>query len=527
MLVIDSNDYLVYLFTLILLALNGLVNGHSNEEGPSADVKHHAIIIDCGSSGSRASIYHWEPLYDFPELFNKIEPRLNPENNKPLSFNVDKPLSVLDGQESSTYNYFKPIRNFIEEHLTVHERANSGVLILGTAGMRLLPDKLRESITEQATQYFIEDDNFVFVKTGVISGADEGMFMWLTVNSRLNLFASAQTADPKPFVGVIEMGGASVQVTYKLNPLLEHRIRMNIGMSEAQVNFDELFAYPDITKIKREYKLVSPTFLGLGSNRARDAYFDLLVFQELKSELRPKLFDYFKEKKSLQFGKRRLILNDPCFPRGYKMTDTEYIKKPKAMSRDPKWTVGFSIDNQTDTFDIELIGTSNYEHCLANVTELMNKIKEEKMNCTNTKTSPCSISMLSSKFVPFDEVEFYGIGDFAHTVSYVGMKHGPFNPAEMRARTKTFCNLSHDQIMESNPDINQFDKQRSRTECFKAVWVDVLLTQGFKIPEKPFDFKIQPTIEGRKLEWTLGAAIEKSYVVETAIASNPEVISIH
>lgn len=495
------------------------------EDGQDTDVEmveesshvqsHFAIIIDCGSSGTRATMYHWKPLYDFPEMLDEIEPV--EVDGQAISHKVNKGLSTLGGVQEETEAYFEPILQFIEQHTTEEDRKHSAVFILGTAGMRLIEDRLRERIIDQTTKFFRSRHDFALVRVKVITGADEGMFMWVTVNSGLKNFSSGRQTG-----GIIEMGGASVQVTYEIEDEEdEYLIRNRIGLSDAQSAFDELFVYPNIARSDKEYRLVSSTFLGLGSNRARDAYLDMLVMDELRKSDK----DSFKKVRKDQFlqdigEEMALFIRDPCYPTGVDEAES-LIMKPKTMLKETSRTIGFSVANEHSTFAVAIVGDSNFRECHKNVTRLINLMRDEKMNCENPNTMACSMSLLGSAFIPFDTMTFHGIGDFSHTTSYLGVGLGTYNRQIVNSLTRDFCNLSHRQIMEKNPEINKFDPFRSRLECFKAVWVDVLLHEGFRMPNQYDGFVIQDKIRNRKPEWTLGAALEKSLVTETAIASIP------
>lgn len=453
-----------------------------------------------------------------PELLDKVQPVTN-EDGKVLSESTRPGLSTLDGDSAKTEKYFQGILKFIKKHLSEEDIRNSSVFVLGTAGMRLLKDRVQSLIIEQTTDLFRNEGKFSKVKVDVITGAEEGMFMWLTINSRLRYLSGG--SDFASTIGVIEMGGASVQVTYQLPIALEKLMEHRIGFDEARIVFQELLANPNIAKEKDGYTLVSSTFLGLGSNKAREAYLDMLIVDELK---RTPVGYTLAHISDTVFGKRRnsherdvyIEVVDPCLP--ITKESSIDLTRPRSMLTPPYE----ASSNDMDSFKVIVHGKSDYNKCYALVNRLLIKMRDEKMFCPDPKTEACSMSMLHSRFVPFDRLTFYGIGDLAHTLTYVGVPHGDYDSDLVKERTRDFCNLTHEQVLDMNPAINKFDSTRSLLECFKAVWVDSILTVAFGMRGDSGGFKIFDGVSGSKLEWTLGAALEKALVTETAIASNPD-----
>lgn len=476
------------------------------------------------------------------------------ELKRPLSKKVTPGLSKLTGDKEETERYFEGIFKYIDDNFSYDKHQNTGVFILGTAGMRLLDDKTRDIIIEQTTELFKSKYNFVKVKTAVISGADEGMFTWLTANSRLRLFSAGENMST---AGIIEMGGASVQVTYRVTKSLKDTIRRRLGVSEAQTKFPELIVKPLLTRDKEPYELVSTTFLGLGGNSARDAYVDLLISrylrdlnEETSKHLNRNTFKMFKSSAKSRRKKSRdifdpnwneddydatktdsdgqytksspLIIEDPCLP----ISDAALIvTRPRSMlsALHTGKTIGFQLEpGETNIFTIHIKGSSDYEKCKANMDELLHLMKKERMNCEDIQDEACSMALLQTPFIPFDQTEFIGVGDLHWTNKYLDDSEGLFDQHRIQKKARMICNMSYNEIVERWPKINSEDKSRAQTECFKGVWVFVMLTKGFGLSVDNDNFRTMEKIEGYKLEWTLGAALEKSLIIEMAIASRPE-----
>jgi len=117
-----------------------------------------------------------------------------------------------------------------------------------TAGMRLLPLTVQQEILSSIRLY-LSTSGFYFKSewAQVISGVQEGIFGWITVNYLLH---DLETSENETF-GALDMGGASTQITYytkppilqnsfnlTFNPELEYTLYtysfLNYGLDEAQ-----------------------------------------------------------------------------------------------------------------------------------------------------------------------------------------------------------------------------------------------------------------------------------------------------
>lgn len=85
------------------------------------------------------------------------------------------------------------------------------VYLFGTAGFRRLRPEQREGVLQTVRQilgtshFYLEPD---FVR--ILSGEEEGAYGWLTVNSEMGSLTNP-SADS---VGVLDLGGASMQITF-------------------------------------------------------------------------------------------------------------------------------------------------------------------------------------------------------------------------------------------------------------------------------------------------------------------------
>ncbi|KAJ8713119.1 hypothetical protein PYW08_008423 [Mythimna loreyi] len=165
---------------------------------------HHAVIIDAGSSGSRVLAYKFRvPFTVFgqgnldlvDEYFEQSKPGLS---------------SYADDPEKGADTIVQLIKK--AEFLTPpHQRQATPLIVRATAGLRLLPaDKAQQLIDSVARA--INKLGYDVAPDGVkiMDGADEGIFIWYTINLLHNLIEGNTMA-------ALDLGGGSTQITYQLS----------------------------------------------------------------------------------------------------------------------------------------------------------------------------------------------------------------------------------------------------------------------------------------------------------------------
>jgi hypothetical protein len=136
------------------------------------------------------------------------------------------------------------------------------VVLLATAGLRLLPSATAEDILA-ACRPRLAASRFLFRPewAHVLPGADEGAFAWVAANYAIG---TLEGGDPFETVGVLELGGASAQVTFVPAAAVPKAYRKDVrlpagggaGGAEGRVV---------------RYSLYTHSFLGMGLDAARDA----------------------------------------------------------------------------------------------------------------------------------------------------------------------------------------------------------------------------------------------------------------
>lgn len=227
----------------------------------------YSVVIDAGSSGTRAHVFrYWlesgKPVFDFGEE-NYASLKLSPG----LSSYADNP----QGASVSVAELVEFAKGRVPQAML----KNSEIRLMATAGMRLLDVSVQEQILE-VTRGVLRSSGFKFQDdwASVISGFDEGMYAWVVANYAIGSLGG----DPLHTTGIVELGGASAQVTF-------------VSSETAPPGFSRTISYEGVA-----YKIYSHSFLHYGQDEAQEELLESLQNSAANKDA---------------------IVNDPCTPKGY------------------------------------------------------------------------------------------------------------------------------------------------------------------------------------------------------------------
>ncbi|KAI5068044.1 hypothetical protein GOP47_0016389 [Adiantum capillus-veneris] len=175
----------------------------SASSGSGSDNKY-AVVFDAGSSGSRVHVYCFGdnveliPIGDEMELFRKTEPGLS-------SFATDS-----EGGANSLKELLDDAINAVPSK----QRSETPVRVGATAGLRTLPGTAAQNLLEAVTN-LLTASPFKFQPdwVSILDGIQEGAFEWVTINYLLGNIGQ----DYGNTVGVVDLGGGSVQMAYAIS----------------------------------------------------------------------------------------------------------------------------------------------------------------------------------------------------------------------------------------------------------------------------------------------------------------------
>lgn len=153
----------------------------------------HMVVVDAGSTGTRIHLYE----------YNLDKQQKSIEIQQIWSNKISPGLSQLQNNKAT-----------IESYLTLLTRdlpdKNAPIYFYATAGMRLVPMNDQKKYYESIQQWFESQYPGVLADIKTISGLDEGVYDWLSVNQQLGVL----NKEINQQVGVLDLGGASVQIVF-------------------------------------------------------------------------------------------------------------------------------------------------------------------------------------------------------------------------------------------------------------------------------------------------------------------------
>lgn len=281
------------------IVISGCSSGNSNS---STQLSPYQFVVDAGSSGSRIYVYSKLSTESGLVINDLYESKIN----IPLASFANNPQ---DAGSQGIQPLLTSAINFIQTRESAVNLAIIPTSVLGTAGMRIVPESQQNAIYQSVAATIVAN-NLELDQTQTISGQYEGIYSWADVNYLQNNFGNNITN------GIFEVGGASAQVAFAtpqassesiikvsinnklynvyaisflglgqdvarntMNTLLNHNacyplgynsvslnINGNFDYSGCTSNYDSVMApYPEINQVKNVAGYYSESFIGIAS----------------------------------------------------------------------------------------------------------------------------------------------------------------------------------------------------------------------------------------------------------------------
>lgn len=381
--------------------------------------------------------------------------------------------------------YLTPLLEHALHHIPPSQQSKTPIYVLATAGMRLIPEEKQAAILRQTCETIKAQTPFLLdsprgddpcgESVRIISGEEEGLWGWVAVNYLMDGFGHAPerqhpSGDEEhdhllplaplalpppggsddsvvtpvdinhhsPTFGFLDMGGASTQLAF--SPSKEE-----LSQSKFPGNQLSKVSLRLLSGELVEWPVFAASWLGFGTNKARDRYEDALV-------------DDWKSKIEGQGGDRTSPVEDPCLPSGLVVGSADPSERP------------------------DIKGSGSFTQCLASLKPLL----EHDKPCP---TDHCLFGGMATPRIDFkrqDQRGFIGISEYWYTAQQVLGLGGVWDWGEWERGMSDFCAKDwvqiEDKVSEWKHHSDSVNLERLKLQCFKGAWISNVLHDGIGIP---------------------------------------------
>lgn len=244
-----------------------------------------AAVIDAGSTGTRLHLFEFSHDTANEHSNFKLESEVFKEVKPGLSSFASTPKLAAE----SVHELLLTAKSVIPEGLWVH----TPITLKATAGLRLLPEEQADAILSEveakvSSSGLLMDDTGESV--GMLSGTDEGVFGWFTLNYLLGRLGEEFSSEFET-AAALDLGGGSTQITFVPTDFANALHGLPIESYSHQ-----------LTLFGQQVKLYTHSYLGNGLVAAR------IGIARLSPESEPIAH----------------LLHTSCFPEGFTLEDWDY-----------------------------------------------------------------------------------------------------------------------------------------------------------------------------------------------------------
>ncbi|CAK9299149.1 unnamed protein product [Gordionus sp. m RMFG-2023] len=425
----------------------------------------------------------------------KVELAKDPDNmNKALVRKIMPGLSSFTNNATFSAEYLIKLIDSVIVKIPLPKLQDTPLYIMATAGMRLVSFKEQEAILKDCRHDIaIKYPQLVFPPSHIqiISGKMEGIYAWIAMNYMLGKFDRQANST----VGILEMGGGSLQIAYEVpgnysnfflnnsenTSQIEEYARKIIANSIYQLDLSGRISNKTIKKAWN-YGVYVTSLLGFGTNEIIAMHKKSLILKHLQVI------------NNTNISGDSIQILDPCYPIGYKY----------------KLLVHNWAQNDS-TYKINVTGTGNFKLCHKSLLPML-KLDSE---CS---LEPCSLSGLHDPIGFYAKLpnytllpKFYGISEFWYSSHDILGLGGLYNSTAFENKSTIYCATRFNPTSETFKKYVLLNPTYSRNmiinQCIKSVWIYTVLHDGFKFPKDQKIIESVLFIKGKEAHWTLGAII--------------------
>ena len=432
----------------------------------------YVVVIDAGSQGSRVHVYTLDvPAIGMPSVRGEARVlRVKPG----LSAFADDPIAAGASLE--------PLLEHAASFVPADALASTPALLYATAGLRSVPTDRAERVLASCRET-LRRSPFRFRERDamILPGEREGLYAWVAANYAAGTLGAA----PANTVGVLELGGASMQITFRPERKPPEAFRV------------ELLA------ARRKWSVYTHSALGLGQETARAAHLDAIAAKRRPSNVG-------EGEGGGRGAPRRTGGETAAEAETAAETEAETAAEGPAARRDyavdadpcaPKDAAVFSFSSDDRSRSRSFRGGGNFTACREPLARLLGV----GAACAYSRCGP------RGAFLPPLRGTFVATENFHHAASFFfgAEAAGTATVADLEAAGEAHCGADLATLRDRHPDA---DDETLAKYCFASAFVVATLRDALGVgagvegvPESAVKFG--EAVNGVAVDWALGAAI--------------------
>ncbi|CAM6102980.1 unnamed protein product [Calypogeia fissa] len=460
----------------------GFLWGRYSGGGGEQQHLEYAVVIDCGSTGTRVYVYGWthDSIGSLPVMLKPTRdkhgdvqsndgPAPSLEKGKRQGdsrlynrMETEPGLDKLLHNESGVAAAIEPLIHWATKQIPRTAQKKAKVFFLATAGLRRLPVVDSRWLLDKAWSSLVRSP-FMCKREWVriISGQEEAYYGWIALNYNYNKLGFPSN---EPTLGALDLGGSSLEVTFEPRqeiPKAEFLVNVSVGATN--------------------HHLYAHSHAGFGLNDAFEKSVAMLIEGAAISGQEGRKASY--------------QIAHPCLNLGYKQPYTcssHCLLPPLAYPLEPHGGRRKTLAAFEPGPKVELVGQPDWDKCQSLVMSVINMSgPSQGKDCKHGK---CALG----KYQPQPQGHFLALAGFFVVFKFFGLT-STNSLDDLLLKGQQFCELEWEQARQSvvsQPSIDRY--------CFRAPYVAALLRHGLHLRDE------QVAIGSGDFAWTLGAALNEA-----------------
>ncbi|KAL6749889.1 nucleoside phosphatase family-domain-containing protein [Haematococcus lacustris] len=449
--------------------------------------REYSVIFDAGSSGTRVHVFNYAhggtssyPVVHLPDDQKKTSPG----------------LSTLALDDIALVKSIEPLLKFAKDKVPSTHWSKTPVHLLATAGLRMLPKSQSKEVLKTVRKTFSES-GFLFEDewASILPGELEGLYAWAAFNFAAGTLQALPSASGLPGVrlsagaaaygppdgstwGVVELGGASLQITF---------------LPEAGAVVPGKARHLPLPGLGETMPLYTHSFLGYGATVAAMRVAGFVQTQEDK--------------------------RDPCLPRGYQteagITGSGSFLGCRRLAKRllPKSACKHAICSINGEYMPRLagvfLGTENMFYTAQRLglpVGMTAGLPGAAPEPSGTGKHPVRLRHL---MLGSNSSRVQAVKEWAQSAPV------PLSLKQFAAAATRFCNMSWQEVKRELIEAQGIAPKYAMKVCFNAAYTSVLLRDAFHVSESDErvvfsnEVKTAPNGQPQEVNWVLGALLLK------------------